>query len=344
MPAKNDASRPRYSNEILNYRAQLEAQESLYKTSQGRKRYLAGSMANQYRQDILDLEFGIHRPVRFARNYMVCVCGLEVPSGSLTERFPEYLKTPGHLDANHEPTSVFYYFKRVAPQYQVLHVVCQVCDSIEEVTPRETTGPDAPATHHCDERKTLNDNYLSSNILIGYANGTTWLLSDEQPKNDSQETQPQTTTFVITACDPRSEKATLHENHVNTLALEQDLKRNGLEYYIGWGRSDDKLHSELSFCVPVPEPEALDATRHLLTELAKDYEQNAIFEITGTEVRLVPCLDPNAIGLTTKFASKIAEPQSHFRQMLNSLRWMTEITPEDLDQLDALIEEKTKDA
>lgn len=189
----------------------------------------------------------------------------------------------------------------------------------------------------------MNINYLASNILVGYANGTTWLLTDT-PTEESEETQPATTTFVITACDPQSQEATLMDNHVNTLALEQDLKRNQLEYHIGWGSSIDNLHAELSFCVPVETPEAIDATRHLLTELAKDYEQNAIFEITGNQVTLVPCLDKNAKGTVTKYATQAAQPQSSLRQLLNSLRWMTEISPEDLKQVNALIEEKTKNA
>jgi len=184
----------------------------------------------------------------------------------------------------------------------------------------------------------MTETYLASNILVGYSNGTTWLLSNQKPKEEA--TPPATTTFVITACDPRSEKAELQQNHVNTLALEQDLIRNGLEYHIGWGSSQDNLHAELSFCVPVADKVAIDATRYLLTELAKDYEQNAIFEIIGTRVKLVPCLDPNAVGEVTKYATQIAEPQSHFKQLLNSLRWIAEVDPADLAMLDELINEK----
>ena len=184
----------------------------------------------------------------------------------------------------------------------------------------------------------MNETYLSSNILIGFANGTTWLLSDQKP--ETEVTPPTTQTFIITACDPRSQKATLQENHVNTLALEQDLVRNGLEYFIGWGSSQDNLHAELSFCVPVTEPEAADATRHLITELAKDYGQNAIFEVNGNEVTLIPCLDPEAKGKVTKYATLLAEPQSKFKQLLNSLRWVTEVDPEDVKYMNNLINEK----
>ena len=193
-------------------------------------------------------------------------------------------------------------------------------------------------------RSEMSETYLSSNIIVGYNNGTTWLLSDERPADLKTEDIPQETTFVITACDPKSDPATLQENHVNTLALEQDLKNNNLEYHIGWGSSEDGLHAELSFCVPVAEPEAVDATRQLLTELAIDYEQNAIFEITGTRVTLVPCLDAQATGTTIKYATLVAQPQSHFRQLLNSLRWVAEVDPNDLKQLNNIIEEAKKNA
>jgi hypothetical protein len=188
------------------------------------------------------------------------------------------------------------------------------------------------------KRETVNNIYLSSNILVGYANGTTWLLSDQKPEDE--QTPPTTQTFIITACDPGSQPATLQENHVNTLALEQDLIRNGLEYFIGWGSSQDNLHAELSFCVPVTEPEAADATRQLVTDLARDYGQNAIFEINGNHVTLIPCIDSDAKGEVTKYATLLAEPQSKFKQLLNSLRWLTEVDPEDLKYMNNLISEK----
>jgi hypothetical protein len=184
--------------------------------------------------------------------------------------------------------------------------------------------------------------YLTSNILVGYKDGTTWLLSDTEPEEEQRP--PTVTTFVITACDPKGKPATLEQNHANTLTLEQDLIRLGLEYYIGWGSSQDNLHAELSFCVPVEDKVAVDATRYLLTELAIDYEQDAIYEITGKLVKLVPCLDKKAEGAIIKFATKIAEPQSKLRQLLKSLRWTQDITPEDIAFLNDLIKEKQKDA
>lgn len=188
----------------------------------------------------------------------------------------------------------------------------------------------------------MKDTYLSSNILVGYKDGTTWLLSDQEP-NDPQQ-PPTVTTFVITACDPQGNPATLEQNHANTLTLEQDLIRLGLEYYIGWGSSQDNLHAELSFCVPVEDEVAVDATRHLLTELAIDYEQDAIYEITGKLVKLVPCLDKTATGAIIKFATQIAEPQSKFKQLLKSLRYITEPDPADIKYLTDMIEEKQKNA
>lgn len=177
--------------------------------------------------------------------------------------------------------------------------------------------------------------YLSSNIRVGFADGTTWLLSDSKPQNP--ETLPNETTFVITACNPKSQEATLQQNHLNTLALEDDLIKNGLEYHIGWGTSEDNLHAELSFCVPVREPEALDATLYLIRELAIKFEQNAIFEISETEVKLIPCLDPTAIGAITKYATRLEETQESFKSKLGILRWAAEADPRDFAELDRFI-------
>ena len=177
--------------------------------------------------------------------------------------------------------------------------------------------------------------YLSSDIRVGFADGSTWLFTDQKPHESQQP--PGIKTFVITACDPKGVPAELSTNHLNTLALEQDLINNELEYFIGWGSSQDNLHAELSFCIPVNEPEAEDAIRALSIDLAIKYEQNAIFEITSHEVTLVPCLVKTATGTKTKYAFKLDEPQSKFRALLDSLRWVTEADPRDLAELDRFI-------
>ena len=178
--------------------------------------------------------------------------------------------------------------------------------------------------------------YLSSDIRVGFADGSTWLFSDRKP--DQTQQPPGTKTFVITACDPKGVPAELSTNHLTTLALEQELINYELEYFIGWGSSQDNLHAELSFCIPVNEPEAEDAIRALVTDLAIKYEQNAIFEITNNEVILVPALLKTATGTKTKYAIKLDEPQSKFRALLDSLRWATEIDPQDLKAFNQLFD------
>jgi hypothetical protein len=181
----------------------------------------------------------------------------------------------------------------------------------------------------------ISELYLSSNIRVGFADGSTWLFTDQTPKESQQP--PGIKTFVITACDPKGVPAELSTNHLNTLALEQDLINNELEFFIGWGSSQDNLHAELSFCIPVNEPEAEDAIRELVADLAFKYEQNAIFEITKNEVTLVPCLQKTATGTKSKYAIKLDEPQSKFRALLDSLRWAAEVDPRDLVELDRFI-------
>lgn len=107
MSGTNKFSTPTYSEEILNYKELVANKEAKYQSSQGRDRYLAGKLAACYRADLIDLVFGIHKIVRTFRSEGVCVCGLRVPDHLATDNYPAYLRTPGHLDANEEPTRIF---------------------------------------------------------------------------------------------------------------------------------------------------------------------------------------------------------------------------------------------
>lgn len=157
MPEKLDFTKPKYSQNVLGFREQIAQRETRYNSSNGWDRYLDGVLAARYRKYLIDLEHDIHRLVLFGRGYAICVCGLYVPRTSSKDEFPDFLETAGHLNSNQEPTKVFYFFKYLAPQYRVLHLVCQTCEVIEEVTPRETLAPKGPATHNCEERNSTID-------------------------------------------------------------------------------------------------------------------------------------------------------------------------------------------
>jgi transcriptional regulator with XRE-family HTH domain len=78
---------------------------------------------------------------------------------------------------------------------------------------------------------------------------------------------------VITAANPRSRLLRVSENHERNRLLAQDLEAAGLDHRPAIGRSPDSSWSEPSFAV-------IDAERDLLLDLARRYEQHAIFEWT----------------------------------------------------------------
>lgn len=80
---------------------------------------------------------------------------------------------------------------------------------------------------------------------------------------------------VITASNPRSRLLRASENQERNRLLAQDLDAAGLAYRPAVGRSPDTSWSEASFAV-------IDADPATLIDLARRYEQHAIFEWTPT--------------------------------------------------------------
>jgi transcriptional regulator with XRE-family HTH domain len=79
---------------------------------------------------------------------------------------------------------------------------------------------------------------------------------------------------VITAFNPRSRLLRRGENEERNRLLAADLERAGLRYVPAVGRSPDDSWSEDSFAV-------IDGDREQLLDLARRYDQNAIFEWTA---------------------------------------------------------------
>jgi hypothetical protein len=144
---------PEYHETVLQYRKLILDYESRYKEASGSKKHLLGTMSSRYRKHLVDLEAGLHAIALSGRGNAVCICGLRVPGWGMNEDFPVFLTTPGHLNINQEPTSIFYYFKPLAPQYSVLYVVCQDCKVFEQVDIKEREAFDRGPTHNCTSRK-----------------------------------------------------------------------------------------------------------------------------------------------------------------------------------------------
>ncbi len=144
---------PQYHETVLQYPKLIVDYENRYKDSSGSKKHLLGTLSSRYRKYLIDLEAGLHYIDLSGREGAVCLCGLRIPGWGMNEDFPDFLTTPGHLNINQEPTSIFYYFKPLAPQYSVLYLVCQDCKVIEQVDIKEREAFDRGPTHNCTTRK-----------------------------------------------------------------------------------------------------------------------------------------------------------------------------------------------
>lgn len=164
----------------------------------------------------------------------------------------------------------------------------------------------------------LINTYLSSDVIVGLPDGTVWKFSD----NLDPETHkaPEGHCFVITACNPHGFLASLQENSEATVDLEDALSQKGLRFGIGWGKDTDDTHFEVGFCVPATK-EKLEDTRYEIQKLALRFRQNAVFEIEGNVVKLLPGIAPLE-GQRVKGAIKIADHQKKEQDAIATLRWL----------------------
>jgi transcriptional regulator with XRE-family HTH domain len=95
---------------------------------------------------------------------------------------------------------------------------------------------------------------------------------------------------VISAFNPRSRLLRRGENEERNRLLAADLERAGLHHVPAVGRSPDDSWSEDSFAV-------IDADRDQLLEIARRYQQNAIFEWTPHR-RVILWSDPELAAQT----------------------------------------------
>ena len=89
--------------------------------------------------------------------------------------------------------------------------------------------------------------------------------------------------FLITAWNPFSQKLTVTENLKRNELLLEDLRTLGAESMRAIGRSPDWEWFEESFA-------AKKISLELVVDLAKKYEQNAIFQINQGVRKVISCL------------------------------------------------------
>jgi len=90
--------------------------------------------------------------------------------------------------------------------------------------------------------------------------------------------------FVITAWNPFSKELSLTENRARNIALHQELLEMGAELLKAVGRSNDWMWLEESFAVN-------GISQSKMIQLAKKYQQNAIFQISIGQRKVISCID-----------------------------------------------------
>ena len=90
--------------------------------------------------------------------------------------------------------------------------------------------------------------------------------------------------FVITAWNPFSKELSLTENRARNIALHQELLEMGAELLKAVGRSNDWMWLEESFAVK-------GISQSKMIQLAKKYQQNAIFQISIGQRKVISCID-----------------------------------------------------
>lgn len=127
----------------------------------------------------------------------------------------------------------------------------------------------------------LEDVYARSLLEIHWSDGS---LVTVEPRPigvvDGEFSEGVDRIHVITAFNPRSRLLRPGENEERNRLLRDDLDRAGLRHTTAVGRSLDGSWREESFAV-------LDASPELVLDLARRYEQNAIFEWTDQHLAVL---------------------------------------------------------
>ena len=90
--------------------------------------------------------------------------------------------------------------------------------------------------------------------------------------------------FVITAWNPFSKELSLTENRARNIALHEELLEMGAELLKAVGRSNDWMWLEESFAVK-------GISQSKMIQMAKKYQQNAIFQISIGQRKVISCID-----------------------------------------------------
>ncbi|MCE9679355.1 DUF3293 domain-containing protein [Shewanella sp. AS1] len=89
---------------------------------------------------------------------------------------------------------------------------------------------------------------------------------------------------IITAHNPRGQSLTASQNRLLDKQLQQHIIRLQRPYRALIGSSVDRTYMEKSWAIPIDKASAI--------ELARQFNQNAIYYIHKGELQLVPCLLP----------------------------------------------------
>ena len=118
--------------------------------------------------------------------------------------------------------------------------------------------------------------------------------------------------YVITACNPRSEKLSDAQNEVLNHLLAQDLEFFSIDFEEATCGDFEKGWLEKSFLLRHPEGLFAWEFEEVVLALAEKYEQNAVFKFSETERFVVPVLEPRASGSSRYSVGQFYESGEEF--------------------------------
>lgn len=138
----------------------------------------------------------------------------------------------------------------------------------------------------------LVDVYLQTEIIFTATDGVTWGTVEANSKGSVVKPGGllgllglnSESALVVTAWNPLGKLLSIVENDRLQSELIADLNELGLRYFSVMGQEPGGGWKEDSLLVPASVPQI---TLRIVIELARKYQQNAIFEVTQSTKRLI---------------------------------------------------------
>ena len=111
------------------------------------------------------------------------------------------------------------------------------------------------------------------------------------------------TFHIITASNPMDEDLNVKDNLERNKKLKAEILNHNHTPWEIMAMSQDKKHREASFLT--------DAPRQLSIELAIEYNQRAIFQVTDDNLMIISCSSPNKVFAVDRFSKRLLDPNEY---------------------------------